>query len=301
MKKTVLLYNAKAGSEKYSREYLINTIRSKGYDCDYLPIEKESLKQLPPSIDFLIVAGGDGTLRTVVSSLLDRKLIDKQFPIALLPAGTANNFAKTLNIAGEIEKSISQWKNHSLKKIDIGKLYYLQGENFFLESFGYGIFPQLILQMRDQKEELKDTAQKKTQTAFRVLHEIIHSYPAAYCSIEIDGVDHSGHFLLVEVMNTCSVGPNLNFAPFADPGDGILEVILIGEGQRSAFASYIRKKMENKEETFLPRIIKGKKIRLKWHGKDIHIDDELAQQAGTTETSIILREGLLEFLVPYRE
>ncbi|WP_423147871.1 diacylglycerol/lipid kinase family protein [Rubrolithibacter danxiaensis] len=298
MKLTTLLHNSKAGRGKYTPANLISIIQSQGFQCTNTAIKKSVLKKLTPAIDFLVVAGGDGTLRKVVSKLLKRKLLDKHFPIALLPTGTANNFAKTLGINGKDEEIIEGWKNAEIKKVDVGKIYNIPEAQFFLESFGYGLFPRLMKEMKGLDKKLKDTPEKKMKMALQVLDELITEYEPSFCKLEVDGVDYSGEYILVEIMNTATIGPNLNFAQDSDPGDGVLEVVLIKASQKDAFSSYIRKKIEGVEEPFRPLIIKGRNIKLLWEGNDVHVDDELIEIRNPADVTIELHPGLLEFLVP---
>ena len=61
-------------------------------------------------------------------------------------------------------------------------------------------------------------------------------------------------------MNTQSIGPNLNLAPFADPGDGQFEVILISERQRDEFATYVHNKLHGIEQPPIFNILKAKNL-----------------------------------------
>ena len=47
-------------------------------------------------------------------------------------------------------------------------------------------------------------------------------------SLRLDGREHEGEFLLFEVLNTRSVGPNLELGRTADPTDGLLTVVTAG-------------------------------------------------------------------------
>lgn len=107
-----------------------------------------------------------------------------------------------------------------MKKYDVGRISNAEKGLFFLESFGYGIFPYLIEEMENADKEETDTPEKKIQTALKLLHKIILSYEPADCRIKIDETDHYGKFLLAEIMNIRSVGPNLFLSPDGDPGDG---------------------------------------------------------------------------------
>src|SRR5436190_20739936 len=104
-------------------------------------MNKKTWKKINEKADFLVVAGGDSTIRKITKELLDRKLSEKTWPIALLPLGTANNIAQTLNIEGNTEEIIQSWHHIHVKAFDVGRIHGLPKVDFFLESLGYGIFP----------------------------------------------------------------------------------------------------------------------------------------------------------------
>src|ERR1051325_5153423 len=98
MKKVKLLHNPTAGDEEHSKKELVALIKSNGYDCKYSSTKDKDWAEFEEDLDFLIAAGGDGTIRKITKELLNRKKLEKILPIAPLPLGTANNIAKTLNI-----------------------------------------------------------------------------------------------------------------------------------------------------------------------------------------------------------
>jgi diacylglycerol kinase family enzyme len=146
-----------------------------------------------------------------------------------------------------------------------------------------------------------ESPEQKIITALQLLYQIIQNYKPKICKLNIDGKDYTGKFLLVEIMNTSSIGPNLHLAPFADPGDGFFEVILITENQREEFASYVKGKLDGKEESPFFTSLKAKKLRIFWEGTALHADDEHILLDDPTDVKIDLQSGLLEFLVPVRD
>jgi diacylglycerol kinase (ATP) len=304
MKTAKVLHNPGAGDGENSDKELIEYIEAEGYKCSYLSTkqkgwEKEDWEKTTSSdVDFIIVAGGDGTVRKLAEELLDRKLIEKKLPIALLPMGTANNIAKTLGVTGDKLEIIKSWKKHSLKKFDVGRIDGLKKWTFFIESFGYGVFPRLMKQMRKLDKSAFESPEQKIKIALQLLHDIILNYKTKLCKIQVDGEDYSGKFVLAEVMNISSIGPNLHLAPFADPGDGLLEIVLVPESQRQEFADYVKGKIDGKEMAPFFTILKGKKINIYWEGVALHVDDEHVQLDEATDVAIEVHPGLLEFLVP---
>jgi diacylglycerol kinase (ATP) len=307
MKTAKVLHNPGAGDGDNTDKELIEYIEAEGYKCSYLSTKQKGWekgdweKTASSDVDFIIVAGGDGTVRKLAEELLDRKLIEKKLPIALLPMGTANNIAKTLGVTGDKLEIIKSWKKHSLKKFDVGRIDGLKKWTFFIESFGYGVFPRLMKQMRKLDKSAFESPEQKIKIALQLLHDIILNYKTKLCKINVDGEDYSGKFVLAEVMNINSIGPNLHLAPFADPGDGLLEIVLVSESQRQEFADYVKGKIDGKEMAPFFTILKGKKINIYWEGVALHVDDEHVQLDEATDVSIEVHPGLLEFLVPTHE
>lgn len=298
MKLVSLLHNPTAGDEEHSKEKLIELIEANGFECRYSSTKKRDWKDLKPNADFLVVAGGDGTVRKITMKLLEKRLMDKMWPVALLPLGTANNIAKTLCIEGKTEDIIQSWHKAKAKKYDVGKIDHAGTPHFFLESFGYGIFPYLMKQMKKSGKDEIEQPEKRIKAALKLLHEISLSYKPRYCRLVTDGIDHSDKFLLVEIMNTQSIGPNLVLAPYAATDDGHLDVVLVPEKDKEKFAAYILNKINGEEEAYKFPCIKAKKIEISWEGTHMHADDKVIRSEKNTEVTIELKEGLLEFLVP---
>jgi diacylglycerol kinase (ATP) len=299
MKFARLLHNPEAGDGHYGKKELIALIQAAGFGCSYSSTKKEGWEKIgSKNTDFLILAGGDGTVRKISSTLLNRKLLERKLPIALLPMGTANNIAKTLGISQHTpEEIIATWNERHLKKFDIGRIYGLRKNKFFLESFGVGIFPDLIHQMGKQEPADVDTASKSLDKALEVLHNLIMRAEAKFCKIKIDDVEHKGNYLLVEIMNTTSIGPKLNLAPLADPGDGKFDVVLISEKEREQFADYVEKKLQGVEQVPFFNLLRARKLEIFWDGTKAHIDDQTVRLKKGTTVEIELLHGLLEFFV----
>ena len=298
MKRALLLHNPGAGDEEHSTEELSRLIYNQGFECIALSVKEKEWKDFDYDVDFLVVAGGDGTVRKVAKKLLRRKLIDKIWPIGLLPYGTANNIAKTLELNNSTEAIIQAWQQQYLQKFDVGRIENVPDAELFLESLGYGVFPYLMMRMKERQEVAEETPEEKIKAALEILHQIILTYPLHHCELKIDGVDHSGQYILLEVMNTKSIGPNLFLAPDADPGDGILEVVAVTEENKDAFERYVAGKINGEERPFDFTHYRGKSISLKWEGTHIHVDDEVIKIDKEEEVKVELKEGLLQFLVP---
>ncbi len=298
MKSVKLFHNPTAGEGEHSRETLIKQIEKAGYNCSYSSTKKDGIEETTPEdADILVAAGGDGTVRKLAAHLLERPLREKPGPLGLLPVGTANNIAKTLGLKGTTEEIVNRWVDHATRGFDIGRISGIDKHPFLLEALGFGVFPKLIKEMRDRKKR-SDDPEEELHDALQRLHNIILDYKTRECHIVLDNQEFKGKFLLVEIMNIQSLGPNLNLAPLADISDGQFDVILVPESQREELAGYIERRLKyGKDEPFLYKAHQAKKIRVSWEGHLLHVDDELVKISKSEEITIDVVQGLLEFLV----
>jgi diacylglycerol kinase (ATP) len=294
MKFAKLLHNPSAGDSGHSADELTALVEQAGYTCSTMSVKKLQKSKLNiDKYDMVVLAGGDGTVRKAARDLLHERL-----PIGLLPMGTANNIAKTLGLDGSREEIVAAWRKKRIKRFDVGKIHGLQKHShFFIEGFGYGVFPKLMLEMKNLDKESISNPETKMKSALDLLCDIVMSYKPKVCNIKIDGVDCSGEFIMAEVMNTRSIGPNLFLAPFADPGDGVFDVVLISPKQREKFADYIMDKVNNEEKPAFFKIHRARKIEVKWEGKALHIDDQRVEVKEPQKVTIRPVKHALEFLV----
>ena len=201
-------------------------------------------------------------------------------------------------MSGEPEDLAQSWKKESIKKVDVGFVDGLSDPAFFIEGLGYGIFPLLMETMKQKDDKLFLSLDTEINYSLQILHDLICSYKKENLQLEIDGVDYSGKYLLAEIMNIRSVGPNLLVAPDADPADGELEVVLVKEDQRNDLANYVLNKLKGIEDPFVFNSIKAKTIRLQADNTHIHIDDELIWIEEPAQIKIEVFEGLLNVFVP---
>lgn len=297
MKNALILHNPGAGDEEYSDDELVSLIEEMGFSTSYFSLKDRHWKKLSMEDDFLIITGGDGSVRKVISELINRQS-DLDFPIALIPAGTANNIAKSLGIFEKCHSLVRKWPTMRVQPFDLGRVQCATETVFFLEAFGYGLFPRLMKEMKKVPKALTNTPEKKLEKALEVLHTIADSYKAVHAIVTIDGKSFPGNYLLIEVMNIRSLGPNLVLAPEADSGDRKFEVALIYENQRSKLSSYVSDRIRQLDHELGITVLSGKDIQISWDGEDVHVDDEILSDKAFRQINLGLYEKTVNFLVP---
>lgn len=295
MLKAHLLHNPSAGDEDHSEKDLLKVIQSHGFTCRYSSTKKNIWKDIEDDTDFLIIAGGDGTIRKIAREILDSGKIK---PIAILPKGTANNIAKTLNISGTNEEIIESWKEKRLKKFSIGSISNFPASDFFLEGLGYGLFPKLISEMQIQGKDDIENPEERIKAAWELLHDLAGSMKAFRCTAAQDGTTVTGDYLMVEVMNIKSIGPNLILAPGADTADAIFELVMVPESDRDQLTNYIYTRMKNGSGNgFEFPVTRSRSIVLSSESELFHADDEMHTLKRATEIEVSMKGLAFEFLV----
>ena len=66
-----------------------------------------------------------------------------------------------------------------------------------------------------------------TDRALTLVRQLLEDSRPARWGVQIDGSDHSGDYLAVEVLNIRFVGPSIPLAAHANSGDGQLDVALL--------------------------------------------------------------------------
>ncbi|WP_205509988.1 diacylglycerol/lipid kinase family protein [Longitalea arenae] len=297
MKTIHLIHNPGAGDEAHSKSTLLQLIEAAGYECRYCSTDDDDWQNIDPKTDFIVIAGGDGTIKEVVTELLEKEPPVKKLPIAILPCGTANNIATSLNIRGELIDIIRRWSQPQTTAVDVGEVFDINGKpDFFIESFGYGLFPYLMKEMKKKGKDDIEDKDEKMKAALQLMRDISHTYQPHHCELIIDGEDHSGEFLMAEIMNTRFIGPNLFLSPHGHPGDGNFEVVLIPGEHQAKFAAYIDSKLNDAEVVYSFVTLRAEDVRIKWNGTHVHVDDQQIKLKENTPVHVRVQKNALVFL-----
>jgi diacylglycerol kinase (ATP) len=142
----------------------------------------------------------------------------------------------------------------------------------------------------------------------RLLQDVLKDYQSREFHLWIDRDELSGSFLLLEVMNIPSIGPDLELAPRADPGDGYLDVVLGQKENRQTIEQLLSALVQKREPPALS-VRRARKIRWRGPATDLHYDDELwpdksppAQDRnndrGAVQIDVGILPGALKVFVP---
>ena len=275
--RATLIHNPSAGDAELDESALKEMLSEAGFQVRYRSREEDWKKGLrdQEKSELVIAAGGDGTVTRVALELEGADI-----PLAILPLGTANNVARALGLVGSAQEIAARWKAAQPRALDIGVVSASWGEYRFIESVGGGVFARLIASAGDDSLRLMTGA--KGDRALAVLEDVLEEAKPSRWEIELDGRDLSGDYVAIEAMNMRFVGPKVPLAPDADPGDGLLDLVLIGSKERRLLLEYVGRRLREAaaEMPELP-VERGRHVRLRSvDGLPLHVGDDVVEVPG---------------------
>ena len=219
MKKVKFIYNPFSG-EHTILDDLDNVIRiHQKYDYTIVPFRISNDRELEEAFDdiddtykYVLIAGGDGTVDNVVNTMKGLKI---DLPIAILPVGTANDFAKFIGMPSNVEVACEQILKSEITELDLGKV----NDKFFINVASAGLFTD-VSQKTDVN--LKNTIGKLAYYVKGI--EQIPNLRKLKVKISCEKLVFDGDMYLILVFNGQTAG-NFNLAYKADASDGLLDVI----------------------------------------------------------------------------
>lgn len=282
----ICLYWNKTAGGGISLDRLTSIITDAGHDVLRAVEDASELPSQQDDVDCIVAAGGDGTVAQA-----GRALAGRATPLAILPLGTANNIAASLDIRGEVAALAERWHQGTVAKIDVGLVECGGRSERFLESVGCGLVTSCI--EIGEATLSKDHPESHLEDARRLYLDTLRGLRPRLYEIVLDGERISGEFLLVEALNTPSIGPKLEFTPHANAADGFLSVVVAAESDREVLIEYLSALLEGSDAKGDLKSWRARTIGIT--GADrIHVDDCVIDSGGSI--SIGLRPLSLSIL-----
>lgn len=176
---------------------------------------------------YVLIAGGDGTVDRAVNYIKNNNI---DIPIAILPTGTANDFAKFIEMPQDVEAACEQILNSEVKMVDLGKI----NENYFINVASTGLFTDV-----SQKTDinLKNTMGKLAYYVKGI--EQLPNFRKLKVKVKSEQMNYDGDMFLMLIFNGRTAG-NLKFAYKAEIDDGLLDVIIINAGKINMIPLFIK-------------------------------------------------------------
>ena len=202
MKTLLFIYNPTAGKAKitnalgdiipqFQQEDWLVTLYATRAGGDATRIVQE----LGGQYDRIVCSGGDGTLNEVVSGIVHGGL---EKPLGYLPAGSTNDFSKTLRLPANFRKAAEIAVTGAPFACDMGQF---NGDRVFVYVAAFGVFTSVSYDTPQEMKQILGHAAYVLQ-GIRSLAEVT-SYSM---TIEHDGQVEEGNYIYGRVSNSVSVG-----------------------------------------------------------------------------------------------
>ena len=273
--RVALVHNVTAGDREYESEDLVSLLRDARHDvAEFGKKKRDVARAIALRPDVLAVGGGDGTVAKVAIALRD-----SQLPLFVLPTGTSNNIARSLGVAGSVAEIIGRLASARPIRLDIGHVSAPWGETPFVEAAGVGFLAAMLRGGRSVRSRVSRfvrtvgrPSEERLEGAARGVARFIRKHEPRYHEVRADDEDLSGEYLAVEAMNIREVGPRLLLAPQAEPGDRLLDLVLVRPEDRDEIVEYVSSLGASRE---LPPVTarRVRRVEISWPAADGHIDD----------------------------
>ena len=234
MKKVKFIYNPFSGEAVVTKnlDTIIEKYQAKGYTIVPFRISTEqsledAFLDIDSSYHHILGAGGDGTINQIIN-IMKKKNLD--IPLAILPVGTANDFAKYIGMPADIGSACDKILAGKIQEIDLGKA----NDKYFINVFSFGLFTDVS---HKTPTHLKNTIGKLAYYLNGIKE--LPSFKKLDIKVTSDKFFYEGNALIFFTFNGRTAG-NINISYKSEINDGLLDVIIVkGENIRSTLSSLL--------------------------------------------------------------
>jgi YegS/Rv2252/BmrU family lipid kinase len=230
-----LIFNAGSGRAEESPEQLASILTamqdqrilpevySVRPDSDLQKVVKDAINS---GIELIVVAGGDGTIDSIVGAMVGKDAV-----LGVIPTGTRNNVAFNLGITGDIANSVALLRNGRKMKIDVGRVHSGPARHWFLEGVALGLVTDLY--------PMADKIQHGNLAQIGDLFTTFVSASPSVLRMTLDGNHHlETSALMMMVTNMPFLGPHFQISPDVSFKDGHLDVFTFSDMSKLNVISY---------------------------------------------------------------
>lgn len=224
-----IIYNPTSGRETLKRAIpdILNVYEKCGYETSAfcttptpLSAQNEADRCTKDGFDLIIAAGGDGTINEVINGIAPHELRPK---LAIIPAGTTNDFARALNIPrNDFVRAAELINTHQFVKMDIGKVITASQERYFMNIGAAGSLTEVTYDVPANMKSVFGSLAYFVKGA-----ELLPQIGKVPVSISYDDGIYEGTASMLFVALTNSVGGFEKIAPDKKLGDGKFTLIIV--------------------------------------------------------------------------
>lgn len=167
--------------------------------------------------DFVTAIGGDGTLNEVINGVI---LSGTRTPIAVISAGTVNDFASYLNLPQNVDGFCEMIRDFHCKSVDVGKV----NDKYFVNVLAGGLLTDVGYKVTKELKAIMGKMAYYVEGAKDLPKNLFNTVTLGF---ESEEYTKDVEALLFIVANSRSVGGFKNMASLASVSDGLLDVLVL--------------------------------------------------------------------------
>lgn len=219
----MFIYNPKAGKAQIRSKLadILDVFAGAGYEMTVVPTQKQDdarkvVASRSPEYDLVVCSGGDGTLDETVTGMMQSFF---RTPIGYIPAGSTNDFGKSLNLPKNMVKAAEMIVQGRSFPCDIGSF----NQDVFVYIAAFGLFTDVSYETGQDMKNLLGYMAYLLEGMKRL--STVRSLPM---QVEWEGGIIQDDFIFGMITNSLSVGGFKNITgKNVKMDDGVFEVTLI--------------------------------------------------------------------------
>ncbi|EPH96829.1 MULTISPECIES: diacylglycerol kinase [unclassified Enterococcus] len=225
MKKARVIYNPTSGKELLKKNLadILQVLEDSGYEASAYATtpEENSARNEAERVgklgfDLVVAAGGDGTINEVVNGIAP---LEKRPKMAIIPAGTTNDYARALKIPRDnIKKAAEVIKKNQTVKMDIGQT----DDQYFINIAAGGYLTELTYEVPSELKSIFGYLAYLAKGA-----EMLPRVKPIKMHLKYDEGEYVGNASMFFLGLTNSVGGFEQIAPDAKLDDGKFSLIIV--------------------------------------------------------------------------
>jgi diacylglycerol kinase (ATP) len=236
----------------------------------------------------VLVTGGDGSIRDAVAGLLragPEAVVGTV--VGIIPGGTGNDLARTLGLPRDPDRALEIALDGAERELDVWRW---NGEPF-INIAGVGLDAAVAAAVNRSFKKLGGTA-----AYVAAVFSTVPKFKPFQLSLQFPEGEWEGPAWLAAFANARCYGGGMQIAPGADPGDGLLEIVVVGEISRLALLGQVPGLFSGRHVSHpCVRVIRTERVTLKAPGQVVTLDGELL---GATPAEITRDPQRIRLRVP---
>lgn len=245
-------------------------LKKRGTDAAFLRTEAPGhaaelarMAAAQPDCTGVVAVGGDGTCYEVACGLMGSGA-----PLGIIPAGTGNDFIKTVGIPRKALEALKLILKNEPRPVDVGRM----NDRLFLNVSGTGFDVTVLDYTLAAKKYVKGILPYLIGLVRAIRH-----YKPVHLRFTADGVTEERDVLICSVANGRFFGGGIPICPDASPDDGYFDLVVVDNKPRWMIPFYLPGLLMGKVLKFpFTQHKRVKRVSIEAGGMRLNMDGEVS-------------------------